>query len=75
MTHASNVCGTILPIRAAAELAHRHGALILVDAAQSAGVLPIDVQEQSIDLLAIAGHKGLLGRPGPGRGTSRPECA
>jgi len=66
MTHASNVCGTILPIRAAAELAHRHGALILVDAAQTAGVLPIDVQEQSIDLLAIAGHKGLLGPTGTG---------
>jgi cysteine desulfurase family protein len=66
MTHASNVCGTILPIRAAAELAHRHGALILVDAAQSAGVLPIDVQEQSIDLLAVAGHKGLLGPTGTG---------
>ena len=66
MTHASNVCGTILPIRAAAELAHRHGALFLVDAAQTAGVLPIDVQEQSIDLLAIAGHKGLRGPTGTG---------
>ena len=66
MTHASNVCGTILPIGAAAELAHRHGALLLVDAAQTAGVLPIDVTEQSIDLLAFPGHKGLLGPTGTG---------
>jgi cysteine desulfurase / selenocysteine lyase len=66
MTHASNVCGTILPIHAAAELAHRHGALILVDAAQTAGVLSIDVEEHSIDLLAVAGHKGLLGPTGIG---------
>ena len=66
MTHASNVCGTILPIGAAAELAHRHGALLLVDAAQTAGVLPIDVTGQSIDLLAFPGHKGLLGPTGTG---------
>jgi selenocysteine lyase/cysteine desulfurase len=66
MTHASNVCGTILPITAAAELAHRHGALILVDAAQTAGVLPIDVAGQAIDLLAFPGHKGLLGPTGTG---------
>jgi cysteine desulfurase family protein len=66
MTHASNVCGAIQPIREAAELAHHHGALILIDAAQSAGVLPIDVQQQSIDLLAFAGHKGLLGPTGTG---------
>ena len=45
MTHASNVCGTILPVREAARLAHRHGAFFLVDAAQTAGVLPIDVTE------------------------------
>jgi cysteine desulfurase family protein len=66
MTHASNVCGTILPISGAADLAHRHGALLLVDAAQTAGVLPIDVTEQSIDLLAFPGHKGLLGPTGTG---------
>jgi cysteine desulfurase family protein len=66
MTHASNVCGTILPIGPAAELAHAHGALILVDAAQTAGVLPIDVAELSIDLLAFPGHKGLLGPTGTG---------
>lgn len=66
MTHASNVCGTILPVREAARLAHRHGAFILVDAAQTAGVLPIDVTEMGIDLLAFPGHKGLLGPTGTG---------
>lgn len=66
MIHASNVCGTILPVREAARLAHRHGALFLLDAAQSAGVLPIDVREMEIDLLAFPGHKGLLGPTGTG---------
>ncbi len=64
MTHASNVCGTILPVREAA--AHRHGAVFLLDAAQTAGVLPIDVVEMGIDLLAFPGHKGLLGPTGTG---------
>ena len=66
MIHASNVCGTILPVREAARLAHRHGAMFLVDAAQTAGVLPIDVREMEIDLLAFPGHKGLLGPTGTG---------
>lgn len=66
MTHASNVCGTILPVREAARLAHEHGAALLVDAAQTAGVLPIDVSEMEIDLLAFPGHKGLLGPTGTG---------
>lgn len=66
MTHASNVCGTILPVREAAALAHRHGAVFLLDAAQTAGVLPIDVLEMGVDLLAFPGHKGLLGPTGTG---------
>lgn len=66
MTHASNVSGTILPVREAAACAHEHGALILVDAAQTAGVLPIDVVGMGIDLLAFPGHKGLLGPTGTG---------
>ncbi len=66
MTHASNVCGTILPVREAAALAHRHGALFLLDAAQTAGILPIDVSGMAIDLLAFPGHKGLLGPTGTG---------
>ena len=64
--HASNVLGTIQPIGAIGELAREKGILFLVDAAQSAGVLPIDVQTQCIDLLAFTGHKSLLGPMGTG---------
>jgi cysteine desulfurase family protein len=66
LNHASNVCGTIAPVEEIAELAHQAGALILVDAAQTGGVLPIDMTEMSIDLLAFTGHKGLQGPPGTG---------
>lgn len=66
MCHASNVVGTILPARDAAALAHEHGSLFLLDAAQTAGVLPIDVREMGIDLLAVPGHKALLGPTGTG---------
>jgi cysteine desulfurase family protein len=66
LTHAGNVTGTILPIAEAARLAHDHGALILVDAAQTAGVLPLDVGAQGLDLVALPGHKGLLGPTGTG---------
>ena len=65
-THASNVTGTIFPLAELAELAHGHNALFLVDAAQTAGVLPLDVDEMGIDLLAVSGHKGLLGPQGTG---------
>ncbi len=63
---ASNVVGTIMPIKQIAQIAHRAGALLLVDAAQAAGALPIDMQEMGIDLLAFTGHKALLGSPGSG---------
>ena len=66
VTHASNVTGTILPIAEISEVAHRAGALLLVDAAQTAGALPIDMQSMGIDLLAFTGHKGLQGPPGTG---------
>jgi selenocysteine lyase/cysteine desulfurase len=66
LNHASNVCGTIMPIEEVAKLAHAAGALILVDAAQTGGVLPIHMTEMSIDLLAFTGHKGLQGPPGTG---------
>jgi cysteine desulfurase family protein len=66
VTHASNVMGTVLPVADIADAAHRAGALLLVDAAQTAGVVPIDMQAMGIDLLAFTGHKGLLGPPGTG---------
>ncbi|HEX5872685.1 MAG TPA: aminotransferase class V-fold PLP-dependent enzyme [Longimicrobium sp.] len=66
ITHANNVIGNALPVADLAEMAHAAGALVLVDAAQSAGHLPIDVQAMGIDLLAFTGHKGLLGPQGTG---------
>ena len=66
ITHVSNVTGTIQPIRQIGNMAHEAGVPFLVDAAQSAGHLPIDVQADGIDLLAAPGHKGLLGPLGTG---------
>ena len=66
MTHASNVLGTVQPISEVGRIAREHDLLFLVDAAQTAGVLPIDVQQMCIDLLAFPGHKSLLGPTGTG---------
>jgi len=66
VNHASNVVGTILPVAEIARLAHAAGARVLVDAAQTAGVVPIDIEAMGIDLLAFTGHKGLYGPPGTG---------
>jgi cysteine desulfurase family protein len=66
MTHVSNVTGTINPVEEIGALCRERGILFLVDAAQSAGVLPIDVRRMNIDLLAFPGHKGLLGPQGTG---------
>ena len=63
---ASNVSGDILPIKEVAALAHRYQAVCLVDAAQAAGILDINVEELDVDMLAFAGHKGLFGPPGIG---------
>ena len=65
-THASNVFGTILPVRRLCALAHSYGILFCLDAAQSAGVLPIDVAEDHFDYVCCAGHKGLYGPMGTG---------
>ncbi|HYW08531.1 MAG TPA: aminotransferase class V-fold PLP-dependent enzyme, partial [Longimicrobium sp.] len=64
--HASNVLGTVLPVAELARRAHAHGALVLVDASQSAGHFDVDVEALGIDLLAFTGHKGLLGPQGTG---------
>ena len=66
VSHVSNVCGAIQPIKQVSELCREIGALFLLDAAQSAGYLPIDVESMNIDLLAVPGHKGLLGPGGTG---------
>jgi cysteine desulfurase family protein len=66
VTHASNVTGTIQPVAALGRIARERGALLLIDAAQSAGAVPIDVEKDAIDLLAFTGHKGLLGPTGTG---------
>lgn len=65
-THASNVCGTIEPVREIAEAAHKSGALFLLDAAQTAGCKPINIQKIDADMLAFSAHKGLLGPLGLG---------
>lgn len=64
--HASNVIGTIQPIREIGKIAEEHGVPFLVDTAQTAGVYPIDIVEDHISLLAFTGHKGLLGPTGTG---------
>ncbi|MBY0522518.1 MAG: aminotransferase class V-fold PLP-dependent enzyme [Gemmataceae bacterium] len=66
LTHASNVVGTVQPIAEFGRIAREHDLLLLVDAAQTAGVVPIDVQTMNIDLLAFPGHKSLLGPTGTG---------
>jgi len=66
LSHCSNVTGTIQPIEEIASLARKSGALLLLDAAQSAGVFRIDVRGMMIDLLAAPGHKGLFGPQGTG---------
>jgi len=66
MLHASNLTGTIMPVEEVGRIARQKGAVFLVDAAQTAGVLPIDVEAQNIDMLAFTGHKGLFGPQGTG---------
>ena len=66
MTHASNVCGAIMPIRTVGAICRERGALFLLDTAQSAGVLPISMREDFIDIVAFTAHKGLLAAQGLG---------
>ena len=64
--HGSNVTGAVQPIAAIGRIVREHGALFLVDASQTAGAVPIDIDSSGIDLLAFPGHKALLGPPGTG---------
>lgn len=65
-THASNVSGAVLPIERLGALCARNKLIFIVDAAQSAGVLPIDIQKDGINVLCMPGHKGLYGSTGSG---------
>jgi len=66
MTHSSNVTGIVQPIEEYGDIARKYNLILLVDAAQTVGKYPIDVQAAQIDLLAFSGHKGLFGPPGTG---------
>ncbi|WP_273061209.1 aminotransferase class V-fold PLP-dependent enzyme [Colibacter massiliensis] len=66
MTHASNVCGTVMPLAEVGAFCKKHNLLFIVDSAQTAGTLPIDMKTMHIDVLCFTGHKGLLGPQGIG---------
>lgn len=66
LLHASNVCGSINDIQAIGEILHEEGIYFIVDAAQTAGVVDIDMEACHIDVLCFTGHKSLLGPPGTG---------
>ena len=71
-THASNLTGNMLDIARIAEIAHAHGALLIVDASQTAGTVPIDMTALGGDVLCFTGHKGLMGPQGTGGLCIRP---
>lgn len=66
MMHASNVCGTVLPLKEVGVFCKSHGLKFIADCAQTAGVLPISMKEMHMDALCFTGHKGLLGPQGIG---------
>jgi len=72
LTAASNVTGTIMPVKEVGLICRERGAVFMVDSAQGAGLIPIDVSEQNIDILAFTGHKGLFGPQGTGGFYLRP---
>lgn len=66
ITHASNVCGTLLPLDVMSDFCQKHQLRFIVDAAQTAGLFPLDMQALHIDALCFTGHKALLGPQGIG---------
>ena len=64
VTHASNVCGTVLPVKEISELAEKYGIYFALDSAQTAGIL--DIEAEKTDFLVFSGHKGLMGPQGTG---------
>lgn len=66
VTHASNVTGNVVDLKKVSDICQKHDIYLIVDASQSAGVLPIDVQALKIDLLCFTGHKSLYGPQGTG---------
>ena len=71
-THASNLTGNMLDIARIGEIAHRHGLLLVVDASQTAGEVPVDAGQLQADVLCFTGHKGLMGPQGTGGMYVRP---
>ena len=65
-THASNLTGEIVDIREVGRIAKKYGVLLIVDASQTAGCVPIDMEEMGIDILCFTGHKGIYGPQGTG---------
>ena len=66
VNHCSNVTGAVQDVRSLAEIAHRHGALLVLDAAQSAGCIPVKADVWGVDALIFTGHKALFGPQGTG---------
>ncbi|MFO7609023.1 MAG: aminotransferase class V-fold PLP-dependent enzyme [Candidatus Krumholzibacteriia bacterium] len=73
VNHASNVCGTVQPVAAIAAACRAHGVPVLLDAAQSAGIVPVDMTALGVDLVAFTGHKSLLGPTGTGGLVAGPD--
>ena len=73
MLHASNVCGTLMPVGTVGAFCHAHGLRFILDTAQTAGVFPINMEAMHIDALAFTGHKGLLGPQGIGGFILQPD--
>ena len=75
ITHASNLTGNLTDLKLVSDFTHKHGLLLVVDASQTAGSIPVDVVELGIDILCFTGHKGLMGPQGTGGIYVRPSLA